>query len=182
MTKQQQQTIIALVIGLGLLGYIYFNYLISPVNKKLGETRQKIEKTQKELNNLKIQSQNLPKIKQELAILEQEVSQLEKFLPTDKELPGLLKSITRVAQNYGVRINNISPLGVTEQPNYSEVSYRISAQANYHSLANFLSELARGKRILGFRNINYSGYSETAKGLNLTINCDFILATYVYKG
>ena len=182
MNKKQQQTLIAIVIGLVVMGYIYFSYLIAPLNKNLKVTREKVEKTQKELNNLKIQSRNLPKIKQELADLQQEVAQLEKLLPTDKELPGLLRSITRVAQNYGVKINNISPQGVLDQPNYSEISYRISAQANYHSLANFLAELARGKRILSFRNINYSAYSESTKGVNLTINCDFILVTYVYKG
>jgi len=99
--------------------------------------------TEARLEEMKATALELPKLQAEMAVLELEVADLEKRLPKEKEIPELLRTITKTAQRYNLKISNFNPSKIVEQPNYSEVPFEMVVQGNYHSLAYFLTDLGR---------------------------------------
>ncbi len=183
MSKKQQQNLIGLIIALVGLIYVWNSYLIGPLNDNLKKKSKEITDIRVEIENLKRQSFELPKIKKQIEYLKAEVSDLERYLPKERELPGLLRAITRTAGNFQVRILNISPDGTSQKQNYTEHIFSITAQGNYHTIAKFLSEIGQAGRIISARNLSFSPMSATPAGpSDVTISVNFQLVAYTYKG
>jgi len=186
MNKKQQQTLVGIIIVIIGLIYVMQSYLVGPLSKSIKEKSDELSRVNAEIQTLKIQSLELPRIRKQLEYLQSEVADLEKFLPREKELPSLLKAITRTASNYQVKILNISPAGTSEKDKYTEHIFNISAQSTYHSLAMFLAEISQGGRIISSRDLNFSPLMSAppapgARPSN-TISVNFQLVAYTYKG
>jgi len=182
MSKKMQQNLIVLAITFVALVFVYFSYLIAPLKHKYAETTEQLKQTESKLSDMKKRALELPKLQSEMALLEQEVEDLGKRLPKEKEVPILLKTMTKTAQKYHLKITSISPQPVASQSNYNEVPFQIILSGSYHSFAHFLAEMGQESRILSEKNIVYtSGYSG-GKDNSTTINATFILVAYTFKG
>lgn len=181
MTKQIQQTLIAVAIFLGCAIFVYFKYLITPLEKKHQESIQKLENINRKLAEMKRRAQELPKLQMEMKYLEQEVALLEDLLPKEKGTQDLLRIITKNAQNLGISILNISPTGVSAKPNYNEIPFKVTVNGSYHALALFLSNLGQEPRILSTRNLSIKSYASKDKD-DKTITANFELIAYTFKG
>ncbi len=186
MNKKQQQNLVGLIIIIIGLVYVMQSYVVGPMSSNIKSKSEELARVKQEIQTLKIQSLELPRIKKQLEYLQSEVAELEKFLPREKELPGLLKAITRTASNYQVKIINISPAGSSEKQKYTEHIFNISAQSTYHSLARFIAEISQSGRIISARDINFSPIMSAppAPGSRMsnTISVNFQLVAYTYKG
>jgi len=184
MTKQLQQNLIALAIFFVALCFVYYKYLVTPLKLKFNDSLQQRQQTEERLNEMKRRAMELPKLQAEMKLLEEEVSSLEKLLPKDKEIPNLLRIVTKTAQRYQLKIVNFSPVGMSAQANYNEVPFQMTVQGTYHGLAHFLSELGQESRILSARDIVLSTGQQTAQkgGDPVTINASFTLVAYTFKG
>ncbi|MDI6756807.1 MAG: type 4a pilus biogenesis protein PilO [Endomicrobiia bacterium] len=186
MNKKQQQDLIAL--GIAIVGVIYVlqSYVIAPMNSNIKKEAGQLDQLTAEIRTLKAQSFELPRIKKSLEYLKLEVEELEKYLPKERELPGLLRSISRIASNFQVKVVNISAASASEQQKYTEHVFNISAQGNYHSIARFLNEISQSGRIISARNLVFSSIlsapPSTGERVGNTVNVTFQLVAYTYKG
>lgn len=181
MTKKMQQNLIMVALVFFGTIFVYYKYLYSPLVNKYKEMYTKVEQTEKRLNEIKRRALELPRLQAEMKQLEMEVALLEKRLPKDKEIPELLRTLTKTAQRYQLKVISISPGGVTPQANYNEVPFQITLQGTYHAFACFLSELGQESRILSERNLSMTANAGT-KESPATINANFTLIAYTFKG
>jgi type IV pilus assembly protein PilO len=181
MTKKMQQKIIVMVLFFGGALYVYHQYLYMPLQQKYKDAFTQLEEKQRKLVEMRRRAVELPRLQAEMKDLEQEVSELEKRLPKDKEIPDLLRTLTRMAQRYQLKVVNISPLAVSAQANYNEVPFQITLQGTYHSLANFLAQIGQESRIFSERNLTLSA-NQGNKENPATINATFTLVAYTFKG
>ena len=181
MDKKTQQNLIALTIGFVLAIFGYFKFLIAPMDEKFASALTNLQQTQSRLTDMKKRAMELPKLQAEMKQLETEVSDLEKRLPKDKELPGLLRTITKTGQRFQLAIGNITPGGIVAAANYNEVPFQISARGTYHNIANFFAEIGQDSRILSVKDINYSAIAPTRDDPS-TVSVSFTLIAYTYKG
>jgi type IV pilus assembly protein PilO len=182
MSKKMQQNLIVLAVTFIALVFVYFNYLIAPMKQKYSETSKKLEQTEARLTEMRRRALELPRLQAEMAMLEQEVEDLGKRLPKDKELPSLLKTVTKIAQKYHLKVSNISPQPVAPLPNYNEIPFAIALTGSFHSFAHFLADIGQQPRILSERNINFTSASAGPKDYSITINASFTLIAYTFKG
>lgn len=182
MSKKMQQNLIVLAVTFIALVFVYFNYLIAPMKQKYAATSQKLEQTEARLAEMKKRAMELPRLQAEMAMLEQEVEDLGKRLPKDKELPALLKTVTKIAQKYRLKVSNITPQAGASQPNYNEVPFQITLTGTFHSFAHFLADIGQQSRILSEKNVMFNGASSGAKDYSVTINANFTLLAYTFKG
>lgn len=180
MTKKLQQQIILIVIFAAGGIYGYYNYLLGPMQEKYKASLENLKKTETRLAEIRRRAMELPKLRSEMALLEKEVADLEKLLPKDREIPDLLRTITKTAQRYKLKIGNISPAPIVSQNNYNEVPFQITLRGVYHSLGFFLAEIGQEPRILSTRNITYSAGQASEEGTLL--NVSFTLVAYTFKG
>lgn len=181
MDKNTRQNIVALIIGFVLAVFFYYKFLIVPLDKKYSDSVDNLKQTQARLGDMKRRALELPKLQSEMKLLESEVSALEKRLPKDKEIPGLLRTITKTGQHFQIKIISIAPSAVVTALNYNEVPFQISAQGTYHNLANFFAEIGQDSRILSIKDVTYNVFSPT-KDNPSTVSVTFGLIAYTFKG
>jgi len=180
MTKKIQQNLIVLAIGFIALSFIYYKYLITPLQLKYRDSASKLQQVEQKLEEMKMRAMELPKLQAEMKVLELEVAGLEKLLPKEKEIPELLRMVTKTAQKYQLKISNFSPNPIASLSNYNEIPFKITLQGTYHSFAQFLAELGQEPRILSARDIVINA-NQPSKENPATINVNFLLVAYTFK-
>jgi type IV pilus assembly protein PilO len=181
MTKNIQKNLLIIAVLIAALSFVYFNYVLSPLNSKYQENLDKLQSVETKLADTKRKAMELPKLQLSMKNLENEVSDLEQLLPREKEVPGLIRIVTKTAQKYQLKISNITPGATLAQPNYNEIPFQMTIQGTYHSMAYFLNEIGQEARILSVKNITYTGTPPSKENSN-TVNVSCTLIAYTFKG
>ncbi|MFH1368253.1 MAG: type 4a pilus biogenesis protein PilO [Elusimicrobiota bacterium] len=182
MSKKMQQNLIVLGVCFIAMIFIYYSYLLSPLRKKYADEEKKLADIQLRISEMSQRALELPKLQAEMTFLQQEVEDLGKMLPKDKDVPVLLKTITKISQKYRLKVSNISPQSVVSLANYNEIPFLLTLTGTYHSLAQFLAEIGQESRILNSKNVAFSASGDTSKGAKTTISVNFTLMAYTFKG
>ncbi len=177
MKLNKQQKILAVVFGIVLI-YLFYQYLWSPLDRKITTIENKIKEQKKKLGEAEKNVQNLEQIKKEMESLLQELRETEARLPWGKEMPSLLRLLARSTEKYQVTINNLSAQTPSSKDYFIELPFAVQSVANYHSLATFLSALAQGQRIINTANLRITAQSIKE---DKTITASFNLITYAFK-
>jgi len=177
--KKQHQTYIAIGVGCLFIFFIYFKFLLGPVNKNISEKRKRINELITSINSAKRESANLENFRIKLQLLEIEFKELQNKLPKNKEIPDLLRIITKDAQMYDVKILNIQPQGITDSTEYKELRYSLNVKSNLHSLCHFFAKIGQEDRLLSTQNLSLN--SEQSADKSITCNGSFILIAYLAK-
>jgi type IV pilus assembly protein PilO len=121
----------------GGLFYATYTFLLAPLNNKYAAARESLMQTQTKVAEMKQRAIELPRLIAEMKQLELQVTELEKLLPREKEIPQLLRTVTKTAQHHQLKITQISPQPVVSLANYNELPFQLSVQGPYHAIAAF---------------------------------------------
>ena len=176
LTKQQQQMIVAAVLGIGGFGYAYIAFFWLPISAKIGETKQKIEQVQAKIEKATQQAARLPRLEKELIQLNEQAIEAEKRLPKKRSVPDILVTVGGLANKHGVALNSFTPAGMAQKAFFTELSYSMSVRGSYHRVGLFLAAVALEERIFNVSNIVYGG------GESGELSVTFTLISYQYKG
>ena len=177
--KKEQQTYIAIGIGVLFFLFIYFKFFLVPINNSISDKRNKIETLENDISIAKKESAGLEELKVRSVLLQQEVADLQKKLPKSKEIPGFLRIVTRNAQRFGVKLQNISQPTMVVQQEYNELKYNFSFTSSFHSLGNFFAEIGQEERLLSIRDLTLSAQAGTDK--SITVSGTFSLIAFMAK-
>jgi len=173
-----QQKILLVIIGAIVL-YIYYNQLFTPLNKKIGNLKREISQKEQRLIDARNKAQRLDQLQAELQASQEELLIAEKKLPRAKEVPLLIRSITKSGREYAIDITNLSPRSPISHQYFQEFHYGMSVVTNYHKLARFFGDICQYERILKVKDISMNGRNPTEDDPS-TITTSFTLVTYAY--
>jgi len=176
LTKQQK---ILIVIIVALVLWLYFSQLLNPLNKKLAKLKNEIAQQETKLIDAKNTAKRLPQLQAELQASQEELLIAEKKLPRSKEVPSLIRSITKSGREYAIDITNLSPRAPISHEYFQEFHYGMNITTNYHKLARFFGDICQYERILKVQDISMNGRNPT-EGDPSTITTSFTLVTYAY--
>jgi type IV pilus assembly protein PilO len=142
------------IFGATLLLVFLLNYLIF-----LGPLMGSLKKMSASTSELK---QNLQNVKNDIARIDQNRAQLEKIrsqinevkikIRTKQEVPLILEDISRIANQNGVKIDQLMPLkdqqevlAKNENVRYYSLPILIQARSGYHDLGSFLAQMEADK-------------------------------------
>ena len=167
---------------------IYFLVFLKPTLAKLSDL---VPKAQALRMDIKAVQNELPfedKLKQKLESLQGELGGYEKKLSREKEIPMLLESLSKMANESRVKILGITPLGKTSgrqgtdvadnERIYQEVPIAISAESGYHALGDFISKLENDERYMQVSDMKITPNKVMPKRHNV----EFIVYAYTFKG
>jgi type IV pilus assembly protein PilO len=167
-----QKTLLFLLTFMVLCGgFYYLSY--KPQSQKLQRLRQDIAEQEKRLAELKQAAAQASFLETEVAKLEAEFNRVLILLPDEKEIPGLLDNISRLAAQSG--LENIFFQPQAEQVNdfYAVIPIRLELAGTYHKLGVFLDQLSKLNRIVNADNLNMTRQKGSS---NLQVNCT--ISTY----
>jgi type IV pilus assembly protein PilO len=182
LTKQQQQTIMLIAIFVIGGGYGYWNYLLKPTLAKIQVEKAKNADLMAKIETAEKQARRLPALQNEFAKLQLELGALEKQLPKDKDLPNILRLLTREALQEDLQFNSLTPRPAVRQNFFEIIPFDIAFTGSLQSLARFLASIGQQDRIFQALNISLSksGGADETGAVSLRIN--LTIQTYAYSG
>lgn len=177
LTKEQMGQIAGGVLFTGLFAYVFLFYFWLPTSKTIEENTAKAESIQRDIDKARKMKEKCKDLEGTLAALKLEKEAAIKKLPNDRNIPGLIRTITALSKKYQINVRSISPSGQARVEYFTKVSYALSITGTYHNIGRFLTAIGLEERILTSENLNM-----TAGGGDASVSATFTLAAYQYSG
>jgi type IV pilus assembly protein PilO len=172
---------LAIVIALLVVPIGLFYFLVYTKNVEQIDNLNKQKSTlQAEIAKAKKAAAELDKMKAAKIETEELFKKTATVLPKEKEIPGLLTSISDLGKRAGLEFNQFKPGGEIPKDFYAEIPVDIQIKGPYHNLGYFLDKVSKLERIVTVNNINISSPRKEGNQMILSSNCR--LTTYRYTG
>ena len=169
--KQPRQQRVALYVLLAILLVVGFYFLLwSPKGDELAALDAEQVSLRNQLAEVEKRAANKASFEAELASLTADLKQALKELPNDREIPGLLKSISTLGRNVGLDVPKFQPEPEVVREYVAEVPVSITVTGSYHEVAMFFDRLSKMNRIVYVRNIEMSNPIDKAGKVLLTVS------------
>lgn len=172
---QQLIVMLPMILIAGVFGY--YKYLLSPMNEKSKQLRDELEKIKNEYQESARRAARLPQLEKEIAVLNGEITEIEKKLPASKDLPSLIRMLSKKMNAHDIAWQRIVPGSQVVKDYYIEHAYTIPFNTTYHDLAMFLSEVGQMERIFATRFSKLSTITDAKNGTKVMGELTFLIYT-----
>jgi type IV pilus assembly protein PilO len=152
-----QKMILAGAVGLLLVALFFFTHVLPfgfpSQSEHLRSLKAEYEKKSTELARARATVSDLPRFEMEYERLHERWISAAELLPTDRQLPALLRKITLAAQQSGVEFVVFRPNEAKVQEHYTEMPLQLSVFGGYHQVGSFVAELSNMSRIITVSNL-----------------------------
>ncbi len=177
-----QGSIITGLLGVGALyvffatTYVPFTY---PVNAtKIGELKATFDKKSNDLDRARRSVADLPRFQAEFAALHERYEMAAELLPTEKEMPGILRRITLAGQQCGIEFESFKPEAELVKDHYIEIPIQLHVRGGYHQVGQFLAEVSNMPRIMRVSNLQVTASTKSELDENLTTEARFTVTAF----
>jgi type IV pilus assembly protein PilO len=175
-----QKWLILCTVAFGLV-YGYLNFVYTPRSETIKRVTSEIKNESEVLAKGKRIAANFQTVQDDYARLMQSWEIAHELLPTQKEMEGLLKSVTLAGQEHDVTFLLFKPLDPVEKPYYWENPIQIKTLSRYHDLAQFFSDVASLDRIVNVNTVKLTGYKPNRGRSPFTVESEFTASIYIFK-
>ncbi len=177
LTKQQQQTLAAGVLGLGAFMYCYIQFFWLPVSTKTSALQTQIAGLDRDIQAAKRQADRLGDLEKQLVSLNERKIEAEKRLPKNKSVPDILVTLDSLGAQHHVFLLSFSPGASKAQQYFIEYRFPVSVRGMFHNIGKFLASLALEPRLYNVYDVKYPEPMATTGEMQVT----FTLVSYQYK-
>ncbi len=177
-----QGSLVSGLLGAGALyvffatTYVPFTY---PVNAaKMSELKADFEKKSNDLARARQSVADLPRFQAEFAALHERYEMAAELLPTEKEMPGILRRITLAGQQCGVEFESFRPEAEVVKEHYIEIPIQLHVRGGYHEVGQFLAEVSNMPRIMKISNLQLMANPKVAEDETETTEARFTVTAY----
>lgn len=175
-----QKFLLSVILSAGILGGFFFSRVVPftypSQQDQLATLKADYEKKSTELARARATVSDLPRFEAEYEHLHERWAMAAELLPTDRQMPTLLRKITLAAQQTGVEFVVFKPEGAHAEQHYTEMPLQISVYGEYHKIGSFVAELANMRRIVTVANLKLK--TKTSTDENVTTSADFTASAY----
>jgi type IV pilus assembly protein PilO len=122
-----------------------------------------------------------PRLEQEIKLLETQLHRTVQQLPTEKEIPALLKRVAGLGQEADLNVALFKPGTPVAKEFYTEVPVNLKVMGTYHSLGLLFERLGRLERIVNIADLTIREATKEQRAGD-TIQAEFGVVTYTYTG
>ena len=152
-----QKLALAVLLSIGLGCVFFLTHLLPFGFRNQQETidglKTTYEKKSTDLARARATVADLPRFEAEYEQLHQRWEMASELLPTERQLPTLLRKITLAGQQTGVTFTMFRPGAVQPSDFHTEMPIAVSVAGDYHAVGSFLAELANMRRIVTVSNL-----------------------------
>ncbi len=171
---------ILILIGmLCVITGIYFYVFFIPVQNDLKVLRSEMDKLMKELNEGKMITRDLEKFKGQVEKLNAELTNALTQLPNEKEIPEILKSISRLGKESNLEFTLFKPKPEEPQQFYARVPIDLVVLGSYHNTGLFFDKIGKLPRIINVVDFNMTRAKELkGRETDIVIKTSCLITTY----
>ena len=157
--------------------YLYLFFIPSQNDMKILKTD--LDKLLKEANQGKMITRDLDKFKAQVKELREELDKALTQLPNEKEIPDILKSISRLGKESNLELTLFKQKPEEPQQFYARVPIDLVMVGNYHNIGSFFDKIGKLSRIINVIDFNMTRAKEV-KGRegDIVIRTSSLITTY----
>ena len=173
--------VLSIVVAVALLIVYFFTHVIPfgypNQQEHVNTLKNTFEKKSTDLARAKTTVADLPRFEAEYGQLHEQWKLAAELLPTDRDLPALLRKISLSGQQTGVTFMMFRPTPARAETYYSELPVEIIVQGGYHQVGSFLAEMANLRRIVTVSNMRLKTMTKPDDS-KLTTSAEFTASAY----
>lgn len=170
--------VLILVGTLVVLGGLFVWLVVVPKTGQIQKTSKQITKLNEKLTQAKIRTRNIEKFRADLKEADTQFKQALHLLPDKKEIPGLLRTITKLGDESRLQFRLFKPKKEKRRGFYYEIPVDIEVSGKYHDVAVFFDRVGRMERIVNILNVRM----KPIKGQSTTLITKCKAVTYRFRG
>lgn len=177
--KVQKSLLVGILMAAG--GYLYFFAGFMPfgyqaMQKEKKGLQVKYEQLSSDLEKARQTAANMPRVEREFDLVQRRYTAAQKLLPEEREVANLLRMVSLVGQQEGVKFELFRPSPQVVQGYYIENPVDVKVVGGYHEVGSFLAEVANLSRIINVARLNLKAYATgTAEE---TVEASFTASAY----
>jgi len=171
---------ILILIGiLCVITGIYLYLFFIPNQNDIKIMRTELDKLMKEANQAKMITRDLDKFKAQVKELREELDKALTQLPNEKEIPDILKSISRLGKESNLEFTLFKPKPEEPQQFYARVPIDLVMVGSYHNIGQFFDKIGKLSRIINVIDFNMIRAKEV-KGRegDIVVRASSLITTY----
>lgn len=169
LSKAKKIFILVVLLG-GILGIYFYSFYI-PQHETLQKKKAEMEVLERQVRELRIVAANMKRFQEEVAKLREELKLAVSQLPTSKEIPSLLASISNLGTDSGLEFLLFRPMPEINRDFYAEIPVEIKVKGNYHQVALFFDKVGKLPRIVNINAVAMENAKETAGNWEIQTSC-----------
>ena len=150
---------------------LYFFFVHNAQGLKLDQLNADISAIQRDLQEAHAKEKNIAALREETAKIQSLVSDFEKRLPSQREIPDLVRQFEQMANDVGLS-HALKPESPIRDERKETIPYSITTYGTFHQTASFVNRLERFERYLKVSNLKME---EEKEGVS---KATFTLSTY----
>ncbi|MEW5722407.1 MAG: type 4a pilus biogenesis protein PilO [Thermodesulfobacteriota bacterium] len=161
-----------LVLVVGLLGAGFYFLLYQGLTNQAAKLKGDIKAVEKKISEHRSKVKDIPIIKKELEVIGRQVEFLSQYIPQQKEVDQLLKTISESGSDAGLIVTLFKPnLKETIKDFYAEIGFDMKFEGPYFNVAQFFYQTAKMERIVNIENITMEKPTLVDNEMILTTSC-----------
>lgn len=173
-----RKTLVVCLIFL-LLGYFYYSYFYEDLLEKEVKCAEKLSSIQQEIAEKQILIRQIEKYKKELVVLKEALQVALTKLPEQKEIPGLLNSVSEAGRSVDLEFLLFRPMDPVSREFYAEIPVKIEVTGSYHNVALFFEKVAKLSRIMNIKDVSIKR-KEDREDMSYTLVTSCLIRTYMF--
>ena len=154
----QDRPIIINGLILFLIIVFYLGLFLRPKIKEIFHLLPEVSRLKTAIVNTEKEWASIDSLKKQVLQLNEKIDYYEKRLPSEKEIPAVLKYLSEAAKKMNVKIIEIRPIEQKKNKSvptslYYKVPIFLKAECGYHQLGRFLSRLEMADRFMKISDI-----------------------------
>ena len=146
-----------MIVALALMGTVLWYQRVYVAKRgELSALREQKQRKEQELNRIVTMKQERKRLLADIAVKRKALDSLKAMFPDEKEIPKLIREITRLARASGIYTTKFNPLQDRQREHYVENRYNLTLWGGYHEFAAFLGRLANLKLIINLNSVELS--------------------------
>jgi len=138
------------LVALACAGY---QLMIKPANKELAEKKSRMNEKLAKLSEFKTATAVNEGLTKQLVELEEAIVFFESKLPPTSEIDKVLRDVTVIGEEQGLKAKTIRTLQSKDNSGYIEQPLKMELVGNFNSFYSFLLELEKLPRIMKIREL-----------------------------
>ncbi len=173
-SKLQRMLVCLITVAVISVAYIYFIYM--PKQQQILRLNREFSVQKRKLNTYRKMASDLSKYEKKMADFQIRFNLAMKALPDKKEIPSLLKAVSKAGIDAGLVFTLFQPGHEVNKKFYAEIPVKIKINGGYHQLAHFFDQVSRLYRIVTIRDINIKGQRNSD---GLAVSCTAVTYKFV---
>jgi len=170
--------VLILVATLGLLGGAFYFLVYQPKTDEIRSAKDEISGLKMKVMKAKRDAKRLPEVEAREIEVNAQFKLALKLLPNKKEVPSLLRNVTKLGADSNLVFRLFSPRKESPEHFYFRLPVSIEVSGNYHDVATFFDKVGKMERIVNILNVSMK--PQKTRSTMLITKCEAV--TYRFKG